>query len=111
MGEIVNSISHLKNEKQPEFEDEADFVENNDKRKSEILLKVEELGDSINEMINNSFPVSTAQPTDIGLSSPRKYSSSNSSNSPIVGQKLSIAGWADFAKGKGLVLLNENICI
>ena len=102
-GEIVNSISHLKNEKYPEFEDEADFVENSEKRKSEILLKVEELGDSINEMINNSFPVSTSQPSNKGLSSPRKYSPNNSNNSPIVGKKLSIAGWADFAKGKGLV--------
>ena len=102
-GEIVHSISHLKNEKYPNLEDEADFVGNSDKRKSEILLKVEELGDSINEMINNSFPVSTSQPYDNGLSSPRKYSPSNSSNSPIVWQKLFIAGWADFSKGKGLV--------
>ena len=104
-GEIIHSVSHEETDRKAQFEDEADFTEGSAKRKSEILLKVDELGDTINEMLENFSANTTAvcngPATDVVLSSPRKYSS-NSSNSPIVGQKLSIAGWADFAKGKGL---------
>ena len=90
----------IKDEKTDEQEDEADFMIESEKRKSEIILKVEQLEESLNDILTNSFPVST---DDLSLThvSPSRMSSSTVLNvSPITGQKLSITGWTEFSKGK-----------
>ena len=97
-GEIVNSV-----EETDKFDDETDFNEDDSKRKSEIILKVEELGDSINEMIenfskNNNVP--NGQSADVVLNSPPKNASNNNL---VVAQPVLIAQWTHFSKGKSLV--------
>ena len=95
-GDIIDSPNE--NETQDKQEDEVDFE--SEKRKSEIILKVEELEESLNEIISNSFPVSTDDLNLTDIASSRTYSSTALNIPPITGQKLSITGWTEFSKGK-----------
>ena len=98
-GDITDD-STIETEEQANHIDEADFSVDSEKRKSEIIMKVEKLEDSLNQIISDSFPVTNDDLSTNALTTPEQnYSSSGLSSSHITGQKLSISGWTEFAKG------------